>query len=49
MTLTGTANRGIRAGDGRFLVLTLVLIFLAHATAYLMHEYAHAATAWALG
>lgn len=35
--------------DRRFFLLTLVLIFLAHATAYLCHDYAHALVAWSLG
>ncbi len=39
----------ITGEDRRFFVLTLGLIFLAHATAYLTHEYSHATTAWLLG
>lgn len=39
----------IRNGDLRFFVQMLCLIFLAHATAYLTHEYAHATTAWLFG
>ena len=35
----------ITGNDRRFFVLTIGLIFLAHATAYLAHEYAHATTA----
>ena len=32
-----------------FLAATIVLIFLAHATAYFTHEWSHATTAWLLG
>ena len=39
----------ITGDDRRFFVLTLGLIFLAHAAAYLAHEYSHATTAWLLG
>ncbi len=39
----------ITGGDRRFFLLTIGLIFLAHATAYLTHEYSHATTAWLLG
>ena len=39
----------ITRDDRRFFVLTLALIFLAHATAYFAHEYSHATTAWLLG
>ncbi len=39
----------ITGNDRRFFVLTIGLIFLAHATAYLAHEYSHATTAWLLG
>ena len=46
---TGPAARGITPDEFRFLLLTLGLVFLAHAAAYLLHEYAHATTAWALG
>ncbi|WP_174301691.1 hypothetical protein [Caulobacter sp. S45] len=39
----------ITGNDRRFFLVTLGLIFLAHATAYLTHEYSHATTAWLLG
>ena len=44
-----TSAYKITASDLRFLLLTIALIFLAHAAAYFSHEYAHAVTAWALG
>lgn len=33
----------------RFGLLVCLLVVLAHAVAYMMHEYAHSLTAWALG
>ena len=39
----------ITEDDRRFFLLTIGLIFLAHATAYVTHEYSHATTAWLLG
>ena len=39
----------ITGQDRRFFLVTIGLIFLAHATAYLTHEYSHATTAWLLG
>lgn len=39
----------ITKNDYRFFILTIGLIFLAHATAYFIHEYSHATTAWLFG
>jgi hypothetical protein len=33
----------------RFAVVTFVLVIVAHALAYLLHEYAHSVVAWSLG
>ena len=43
------SRRRITADNLRFAVYTFVAVLLAHAMAYLAHEYAHAVTAWALG
>lgn len=37
------------AADTRFILTTALLIVLAHAVAYLTHEFSHSFTAWALG
>ncbi len=44
-----TDRLAVTPQDRRFFALTIALIFLAHATAYLTHEYSHATTAWLLG
>ena len=36
-------------GDGAFALMTAAMIVVAHAIAYLTHEYAHSVCAWALG
>ncbi|MDG2534183.1 hypothetical protein P6144_11025 [Sphingomonas sp. HITSZ_GF] len=36
-------------GDMAFALVTAVLLLVTHAVAYLIHEYAHSFTAWALG
>ena len=44
-----SVDPGIAREDASFVGLTIVLIFVAHAMAYLAHEYSHATTAWLLG
>lgn len=38
-----------RASDLRFAVVTVGVLFLTHAVAFFLHEYAHAVVAWLLG
>jgi hypothetical protein len=48
--MTGREPTSIaRFGDGAFSLTTAVIAVLAHAVAYLTHEYAHSFCAWALG
>ena len=41
--------RSLLAADLRFTLVTCVLLVIAHAVAYLMHEYSHSFMAWSLG
>jgi hypothetical protein len=41
--------RAVTAENLRFVFVTFVFVLVAHAVAYLTHEYSHALTAWSLG
>lgn len=44
-----TSSKTITAKNIRFALLTLFLVLLTHAVAYLLHEYTHSCLAWILG
>ncbi len=43
------ADAGVRPGELRFAVLTVLALLVAHAIAFFLHEYSHAVMAWLLG
>jgi hypothetical protein len=49
MNRSSSYRIGLTTSDLRFTVVTCISLLLAHAAAYLTHEYSHSFTAWMLG